>query len=110
MDRALEEVPEIWRGPVALALYAGLREGEIFGLRKTEVDLRENVLMVARSWEADRTKDSRPLAVPIARPLRPYIEEALKSPGELLFPRLDGENAGEMYPRSLRLGKMLLGL
>src|SRR5512139_2199784 len=33
------------RGPVAVGLYAGLREGEIFGLRKEDVDLAGSVLM-----------------------------------------------------------------
>jgi integrase len=103
MPRVVAEVPELWRGPVAVALYAGLREGEVFGLRKTEVDLAAGVLMVARSWEAPRTKDGKALPVPIAAPLRPLLEEALRSPGELLFPDPDGE----MYPRTLRLGKML---
>jgi integrase len=103
MEPVLEQVPAVWRGPTALALYAGLREGEVFGLRKAEVDLADGVLMVARSWEAPRTKDGKALPVPIAPPLRPYLEAALRSPGELLFP--DGK--GRMYPRTLRLGKVL---
>lgn len=103
MEPVIAEVPERWRGPVATALFAGLREGEVFGLRKQEVDLAGGVLWVARSWEAPRTKDGKPAPIPVAPPLRPYLEEALKSGGELLFPQPDGT----MYPRSLRLGKML---
>lgn len=103
MEPVIAEVPELWRGPVALALFAGLREGEVFGLRKQEVHLDEGILWVARSWEAPRTKDGKPVPIPVAPPLRPFLEEALKSPGELLFPQPDGT----MYPRTLRLGKML---
>lgn len=103
MPPVLAQVPARWRGAVATTLYAGLREGEVFGLRKQEVDLRAGLLMVARSWDAPRTKDGKALPVPIAPPLRPYLEEALHSPGELVFPT----PKGRMHPRHLRLGKML---
>jgi integrase len=107
MEPVLVHVPATWRGPVATALFAGLREGEVFGLRKSEVDLEQGVIWVARSWDAPRTKDGKPAPIPIAPPLRPFIEAAMASPGEILFPRLDPDHAGEMHPRSLRLGKML---
>jgi hypothetical protein len=42
------------------------------------------------SWEARRTKDGKAVPIPIAAPLRPHVEAALRSPGELLFPRRDG--------------------
>jgi len=104
MEPVLEQIDTPWRGPVAIALYAGLREGEVFGLRKADVDLEAGLLMVARSWEAPRTKDGKALPVPIALPLRPYLELAMRSaPGELVFP----DKKGDMQPRTLRLGKML---
>jgi integrase len=104
MAPVLDRIDARWRGPVALALYAGLREGEIFGLRKVDVDLDEGLVMVARSWDAPRTKDGKALPVPIASALRPYLEFALRTtPGELVFPR----ETGEMHPRDLRLGKVL---
>ena len=40
-ELVLAEVPRRWEGPVATGLYAGLREGEIFGLLKEDVDLRQ---------------------------------------------------------------------
>lgn len=104
MAPVLAEVPARWRGAVATTLYAGLREGEVFGLQKEAVDLRTGVLMVSRSWEKPRTKDGKALPVPIADPLRPFLEEALKSPGELVFP---ADEKGAMHDRGLRLGKML---
>ena len=99
----LTEVPERWRGPVAVGLYAGLREGEIFGMLKEDVDLAAGRLMVGRSWDAPRTKDGKTLPVPVAAGLRPYLVDALKSPGPLLFPQSDGT----MHDPGLRLSKML---
>ncbi len=102
-EQVLAEVPRRWEGPVATGLYAGLREGEIFGLLKEDVDLKAGILMVWRSWDAPRTKDGKALPVPIAPQLRPRLEAALGSPGPLLFPRRDGS----MHPSNLRLGRML---
>jgi integrase len=67
-EPVLEHVPDEWRGPVAVGLYAGLREGEIFGLRKLDVDLERGTIMVCRSWEAERTKEGRPRSCP-SRPI-----------------------------------------
>ena len=99
----LAHVPERWRGPVATGLYAGLRAGEIFGLRKEDVDLRTEIIMVSRSWDAPRTKDGKALPVPIAAGLRPHLVDAMKSPGPFVFPDADGA----MQSRELRLSKML---
>lgn len=103
MEPVLAEVPPIWRGPVAVALYCGLREGEIFGLLKADVDLAQGLLMVWRSWDAARTKDGKAAPVPYPAALAPFLDAALATRGPLAFPRPDGT----MYPRSLRLGKML---
>jgi integrase len=103
-EPVLAEVPEVWKGPVATALYAVMREGEIFGLLKEHVDLKAGVIMVRRSWDAPRTKDGKALPVPIADQLRPYLEAALRdAPGELVFPKPDGS----MQSRKLRLNRML---
>jgi len=103
-ERVIVEVPLEWRGPVACGLYAVLREGEIFGLRKEDVDLGEDVLMICRSWDANRTKDGKAIPVPIAPQLRPYLVAALATaPGPLVFPQADGT----MHSRKLRLNRML---
>jgi integrase len=103
-EPVLDEVPEEWQGPVATGLYAVMREGEIFGLRKEDVDLAAGVIMVSRSWDAPRTKDGKALPVPVAAQLRPRLEAALReAPGELVFPKADGT----MHSRKLRLNRML---
>jgi integrase len=102
-EPVLVEVPVEWRGPVAVGLYAGLREGEIFGLLKADVDLDRGAVMVWRSWDAPRTKDGKAMPVPVHEQLRPRLVLALHSPGPLLFPQADGS----MYSRKLRLNRML---
>ena len=103
-EPVLAEVPPEWQGPVATGLYAVMREGEIFGLRKEDVDLTAGVIMVNRSWDAPRTKDGKAQPVPIADQLRPRLTKALRdAPGPLVFPRTDGT----MHSRKLRLNRML---
>jgi integrase len=86
----LPHVPEEWRGVVAAALYTGMRKGELFGLRKCDVDLENGSILVARSYDRDTTKGGHADALPIAAPLVPYLAAAMRSPGELAFPWPDG--------------------
>ena len=103
-EPVLAEVPPEWQGPVATGLYAVMREGEIFGMRKEDVDLAAGIIMVNRSWDAPRTKDGKAQPVPIADQLRPRLTNALReAPGPLVFPRADGT----MHSRKLRLNRML---
>lgn len=103
-DLVIAQVSQQWRGPVAVGLYAGLREGEIFGLMKRDIDLAHGIIMVSRSWDAERTKDGKMAPVPIAPQLRPHLEEAIKaSRGSLLFPTAEGK----MHSRKLRLNRPL---
>jgi len=89
-----------WRDLFATAIYAGLRKGELCGLRKSDVDLEIGVIMVRRSYDRVTTKGRRSDAIPIAGELRPYLEHALRvSPSHLVFPREDGE----MYREGVQL-------
>jgi len=102
--RLLSELGPADRPLVATALYAGLRKGELFGLRKSDVDLKRRLLMVRRSYDRETTKGAREEAVTIAAALVPFLEEALNaSKGPLLFPRADGE----MRTEEDKLGKRL---
>lgn len=90
--QVLAKVPPQWRGFVAAAIYLALRKGEIAGLRKSDVDLVQMLLHVARSYGRETTKGGHGDLLPIPEVMRPYLEEALKSPGLLLF----GDPKGRM--------------
>jgi len=87
----IANIPLSWRGLFAAALYTGMRKGELFGLRKSDVNLRDGLIIVARSYANDTTKGGHADAIPIAPPLIPFLETALESPGALVFPDADGE-------------------
>jgi len=92
----LDNVPDRWRGVFATGIYAGLRKGEIFGLKKADVDLDAGLLYVRRSNSADITKGGHEDGIPIAEELRPYLRDAIDaSPSEWVFPRPDGSQHPE---------------
>jgi integrase len=94
-----EEVPVLldacspeWRGIIGTALYAGLRKGEVFGLRKSDLDFRERTITVARSYDNDTTKGGHVDVIPMANPLVPILKEAVAaSRSDVVFPNEDGE-------------------
>jgi integrase len=42
----LFHVPDNWRDVFATAIYTGMRKGELFGLRRQDVDLRHRLIVV----------------------------------------------------------------
>src|SRR5437016_9051853 len=87
----LAAVPDAWRAVFAAALYTGLRKGELFGLRKSDVDLDHRTITVRRSYDRETTKGGHADAIPIAEALVPFLEEALAaSTSEVVFPGPDG--------------------
>ena len=85
----LAAVPDAWRAVFAAALYTGLRKGELFGLRKSDVDLDHRTITVRRSYDRETTKGGHADAIPIAEALVPFLEDALAtSTSELVFPGL----------------------
>ena len=68
------------RAIYATALYAGLRRGELRGLRWTDVDFERNLIRVERAWD-DRAGEIEPKSragrrrVPLAGPLRSVLAE-----------------------------------
>jgi integrase len=96
VPKILDNVPDRWRGVFATGIYAGLRKGEIFGLKKADVDLDTGLLYVRRSNSADITKGGHEDGIPIAEELRPYLREAIgASHSEWVFPRPDGSQHPE---------------
>jgi len=83
----------------ALALYAGLRRGELMALRWLDVDLAAGVIRVERSWDPKMKVFVEPKSrsgrrkVPIAGVLRDLlVEHKLGAKGELVLGR-DGTRA-----------------
>jgi integrase len=74
------EIFERWRPHAAVAFFTGLRRGDVFALGKADVALARGVIM------ATITKVGKKRALPIHDALRPYLEEALATPGPMLFP------------------------
>ena len=78
--RLLDALPETDRALWAIALYGGLRRGEIRGLRDEDVDLDANLIHVRRGWDevegeiAPKSKKGE-RRVPIASVLRRYLLE-----------------------------------
>jgi len=74
-----------------VALVMGDRKGELFGLRKEDVDLAQRLAWIRRSHGRDTTKTGRPRRVPIPAAAFEAIRRAIEmSPSELVFPREDG--------------------
>ena len=88
----LAMVPAQWRDLFAAALYLGLRKGELFALRKSDVDLVSRIVTVQRSHDRSTTKGGHVDTLPIAPQLVPYLEHALTASGsEVVFPGPDGK-------------------
>jgi integrase len=88
----LAHVPAAWRNEFATVLYTGMRKGEVLGLRRGDVDLKEKTLTVSRSYDRQTTKGGHSDRLPIADALLPYLEDALaRSTTELVFPGPDGK-------------------
>lgn len=69
VPRLLAEVPAEWRPLFAAALWTGMRRGELFALRKYDVNLALGTITVQRSHQRDTTKGGHADLIPIAAPL-----------------------------------------
>src|SRR3954470_9511981 len=77
-------------------LLPGLRKGELFAVRKQDLDLEERLLYVRRSHRDDTVKGKKALVLPIPSPLVQYLRDAInRSPSEYVFPDARGERGGE---------------
>jgi integrase len=91
VPRVLAALEDRWRPLFAAAIYTGLRKGELLGLTKAKVDIRERLLYVARSYDRLTNKSNREEVIPIATEVIPFLEIAIQaSPSELVFPAPDG--------------------
>ncbi len=85
----------------AMALYTGMRAGELCGLRWADVDLENRLITVQRSWDEQTTKSSEIRRVPILDPLLPLLTawKLRCHSRELVFPN----KRGNMHVRSARV-------
>jgi len=93
-----------YRALFATAIYTGMRKGELFGLRKSDVDFISGLITVAHSHDRDTTKGNRAEAIPINTELEHYLRRAMAaSPSDLVFP---GSN-GKMFNKRTQLELVL---
>ncbi len=78
--RLAPAIYERWRPHAAVAFFTGLRRGDVFSLAKADVDLFRGII-TARISKAQKVR-----VLPIHEALRPYLEEALATPGPQLLP------------------------
>lgn len=85
--RLLAALSDEDRPVFAVAFYAGLRRGELLGLRWDDVDLAAGIIRVQRSWDPEegiietKTEAGR-RTVPLLAVLRDYLDELkLRGPG-----------------------------
>jgi integrase len=91
VPRVLDALPPQLRPLFATAVYTGMRQGELLGLRKGDVDLEAGTITVARSYNHETTKGGHADMLPLADELRPFLEEVIKaSPSQFVFPAGDG--------------------
>ena len=103
VQQVLAAVAGTWvEGPTRLALYTGMRRGEVCALRWQDVDLRHRVIQVRASvdrLELKGPKGGRERAVPVDRKTAEWLRRlSQRSPSDWVFPAEDGT---QLYPDSL---------
>jgi len=80
-----------------------MRRGELFALRKCDVDLALGTITVQRSHQRDTTKGGHADLIPIAAPLLRILEHQVEhAPGSLVFPAADGsQRSPEADPQKI---------
>jgi integrase len=90
-----------WYPIWAIGLATGMRSSELYALRKENVLFEEGLIRICESWdweedEAKPTKANYWRNAPIAKVVRPLVQELLKStPGDFLLPRFTEWERGE---------------
>lgn len=75
-----------------VSMVLGLRPGELFALRKQDVDFTQGLVHVHRSHARDTTKTGVPRTLPLLSCIAGDLLDAIRlSPSELVFPAEDGD-------------------
>ncbi len=104
VGRFLAALPQHERNVFATAVLAGLRKGELCGLRREDADLEAGTIRVARSYNRQTTKGGHTDHVPISELLNPYLQNAMQSsPSDLVFP----DKSGQMRDQNWKPGAIM---
>lgn len=84
----------------ALACFTGMRNGELFALKWSNVDLKKRVMLINCSWTKDNgykeTKSGDDRIVEVAQSLMPVMEYLFKNRvNDFVLPRVQGWETGE---------------
>ncbi|MFN8846389.1 MAG: tyrosine-type recombinase/integrase [Bdellovibrionales bacterium] len=113
--RRAQELDWAWYPHYAVALFSGMRNGELYALTWDKVNLEHRQILVNCYWSSKdgykSTKSGDDRVVEIPKPLLPVLQELkLKSAGsEFVLPRLSKWDKGEQA-RELRFFLKTLGL
>ncbi|NLT66338.1 MAG: site-specific integrase, partial [Acidobacteria bacterium] len=93
----LEASPEWLRPIIGLAVFTGMRRGEILSLRYLDIDLSHGVILLPQ------TKNGEGKIIPVNKNAR-YILESLQGgkPIERLFPGISGANVSVAFNRACK--------
>jgi len=81
----LAEAGDVWAGTVLIFIYTGMRIGELVGLTKFNVDMREKFITGGIKTDAGKNR-----VVPISPKIERYVEYWYNQPGEYLI-QIDGK-------------------
>ena len=95
----LQALSSRWQAFFATAIYAGLRKGELIGLRKAYVDLSARRLIVARSYNRTTTKGGHADSILMMAGANPAAVQRLMRHSD---PKLTTEVYGHLAPEYLR--------
>lgn len=100
LNEAREKGPEVY-ALFATAIYTGMRAGELFGLRRSDIDFKKRLITVHRSFDK-KTKSGKSRHIPILNVLYPILRKwRLQNKNKLVFPN----EAGNMHSPSPRIVK-----
>lgn len=96
----------------AVAVYTGLRAGELFGLQRADLDLRNGDAGVRRSWQGKPTKRGETRRVALIEPAVEALRRQLeRHPGRrYVFPARDGQPRTENQMPDLERALKAVGI
>jgi integrase len=106
-----DDIPPIDKSAMLFAIYSGLRQGEVFGLRWSDIDMTTNTITVCRSWTT-ATKSKKVRRIPLFAPARDIILEHKRSTKGTfyVFPGRGGRVHKKGYSANWRKNRLLAGI